>query len=170
MIKVLVVDDTPVMRLLLSRILGKDHEIDVVGMAHNGQEALDLVKSAVAIYGPDKTLRFANQAFATLWGLDPQWLAAGPTFGEVLERLVMLSVLQGCATPFELGLSVRTRRSRCTCRMTRPFRSIRCGNRPTRFRRRARQMQERWMGYGCTSSSERWTGCFSAWRDSGRHW
>lgn len=45
MIKVLVVDDTPVMRLLLSRILGKDHEIDVVGLAHNGQEALDLVKS-----------------------------------------------------------------------------------------------------------------------------
>ncbi|GAB6038904.1 chemotaxis-specific protein-glutamate methyltransferase CheB [Fundidesulfovibrio butyratiphilus] len=45
MIKVLVVDDTPVMRLLLSRILGKDHEIEIVGLAHNGQEAVDLVKA-----------------------------------------------------------------------------------------------------------------------------
>ena len=50
-------------------------------------EVLEHVGSAVAIYGTDKRLTFFNAAFAALWGLDPAWLAAEPSFGDVLEQL-----------------------------------------------------------------------------------
>ena len=32
-------------------------------------------------------LKFFNAAFAVLWGLEAEWLAAKPLFGDVLERL-----------------------------------------------------------------------------------
>ncbi|MDR3500834.1 MAG: PAS-domain containing protein [Parvibaculum sp.] len=48
---------------------------------------LDRVTTAVAICGPDKRLKFRNRAFEILWGLDPQWLDAEPTDGEILDQL-----------------------------------------------------------------------------------
>jgi signal transduction histidine kinase len=48
---------------------------------------LESISAAVAIYGADKRLKFFNAAFATLWGLETEWLADEPSFGEVLERL-----------------------------------------------------------------------------------
>ncbi|HEX7777473.1 MAG TPA: PAS-domain containing protein [Parvibaculum sp.] len=48
---------------------------------------LDRVTTAVAICGPDKRLKFHNRAFELLWGLDPQWLDAEPTDGEILDQL-----------------------------------------------------------------------------------
>jgi signal transduction histidine kinase len=48
---------------------------------------LDRVATAVAIFGPDQRLTFANSAFQQLWGLDPEWLAAAPTSAEILDRL-----------------------------------------------------------------------------------
>jgi signal transduction histidine kinase len=50
-------------------------------------EVLEGVGTSIAIYGPDKRLRFSNTAFASMWGLAEDWLAAEPSFGEVLERL-----------------------------------------------------------------------------------
>src|SRR5712671_2322778 len=50
-------------------------------------EVLEGVGTSIAIYGPDKRLRFFNTAFASMWGLAEDWLAAEPSFGEVLERL-----------------------------------------------------------------------------------
>jgi two-component system chemotaxis response regulator CheB len=44
MIKVLVVEDSPVVRELLVHILGPDPAIRVVGTAHDGEEALDAVR------------------------------------------------------------------------------------------------------------------------------
>ena len=44
MIKVLVVDDSAFMRSAISRMLGKDSSIEVVGTAKNGQEALEKVE------------------------------------------------------------------------------------------------------------------------------
>ena len=53
--------------------------------AHGG--VLENIHAAVAIYGPDKRLRFANAAFAGLWGIETDFLATGPSLDELLERL-----------------------------------------------------------------------------------
>jgi len=50
-------------------------------------EVLESIGAAVAIYGADQRLKFFNAAFAILWGLEAEWLAAEPSFGDVLERL-----------------------------------------------------------------------------------
>ena len=42
---------------------------------------------AVALFEPSTRLRAANPAFAKLFDLDPGWLAAGPTFADLLNRL-----------------------------------------------------------------------------------
>lgn len=43
--------------------------------------------TAIAIYGPDQSLQFFNNAFLQLWQLDEAWLRASPRMGEVLEKL-----------------------------------------------------------------------------------
>ncbi len=50
-------------------------------------EVLERLGTAIAIYGPDKQLKFFNGAYASLWGLDEDWLNGEPLFGEVLEAL-----------------------------------------------------------------------------------
>ncbi len=53
--------------------------------AHGG--VLENIHAGVAIYGPDKRLKFANNAFADLWGIETDFLATGPSLDELLERL-----------------------------------------------------------------------------------
>jgi PAS domain-containing protein len=50
-------------------------------------ETLNHLADAVAIFDSAKRLSFHNTAFAELWGLEPAWLADGPTHSEVLDRL-----------------------------------------------------------------------------------
>jgi PAS domain-containing protein len=50
-------------------------------------EVLEGIRPAVAVYGPDMRLKFFNSAFSSMWGLADDWLAAQPSFEEVLERL-----------------------------------------------------------------------------------
>jgi PAS domain-containing protein len=50
-------------------------------------EVLEGIGAAVAIYGPDKRLKFSNAVFASMWGLPEGWLAAHPSFEEILELL-----------------------------------------------------------------------------------
>jgi signal transduction histidine kinase len=50
-------------------------------------EVLETIRPAVAIYGPDKRLRFFNTAFSSMWRAAEDWFAAEPSFEEVLERL-----------------------------------------------------------------------------------
>jgi signal transduction histidine kinase len=50
-------------------------------------EVLETIRAAVAIYGPDKRLRFFNSAFSSMWGTAEDWFAGEPSFEEVLERL-----------------------------------------------------------------------------------
>ena len=50
-------------------------------------EVLETIRASVAIYGPDKRLKFFNTAFASMWSIAEDWLAAQPSFEEVLERL-----------------------------------------------------------------------------------
>lgn len=48
---------------------------------------LETLAAGVAIFGPDKRLKFFNSAFSALWDLDAGWLESQPTVGDVLERL-----------------------------------------------------------------------------------
>jgi signal transduction histidine kinase/PAS domain-containing protein len=50
-------------------------------------QVLENIHAAVAIYGPDKRLRFCNVAFGNLWGVETDWLANSPSLDELLERL-----------------------------------------------------------------------------------
>lgn len=48
-------------------------------------EVLENLATAIAIYGPDRRLKFFNSAYVRLWQLEESWLHAGPHFEEVLE-------------------------------------------------------------------------------------
>ncbi len=48
---------------------------------------LETSSSAIAIYTSDTKIKYFNQAFINLWGLDEKWLFANPTYGEILELL-----------------------------------------------------------------------------------
>ncbi|MBM3571964.1 MAG: PAS domain-containing protein, partial [Alphaproteobacteria bacterium] len=50
-------------------------------------EVLESLATAIAIFGADAHLKFFNAPYARLWHLDPKWLAAGPSLGEILELL-----------------------------------------------------------------------------------
>ena len=62
-------------------------EIELRRQTRAHAEVLESIGAAVAIYGADQRLKFFNAAFAVLWGLEAEWLAADPSFGDVLERL-----------------------------------------------------------------------------------
>lgn len=49
--------------------------------------ALNHLVTAIAIFGGDTRLSFYNRAYASLWGLAPDWLDTRPSYGEVLDRL-----------------------------------------------------------------------------------
>jgi signal transduction histidine kinase len=55
---------------------------------------LDRVETAVAIFNREQQLVFHNAAFAKLWSLDTDWLAARPSDSDILDRLRELGVLQ----------------------------------------------------------------------------
>jgi len=59
-------------------------ELDLRDAAH--REVLGQLGTGIAIYGKDKHLAYFNAAFARLWHLDEDWLAAEPHLSEILER------------------------------------------------------------------------------------
>ncbi|MCT8989169.1 PAS-domain containing protein [Chelativorans sp. SCAU2101] len=50
-------------------------------------DTLDQLTTAVAIFDADQKLKFYNQAFQKLWGLDPAFLESGPENALLLDRL-----------------------------------------------------------------------------------
>ena len=50
-------------------------------------EVLENLGTAIAIFATDTRLSFFNTAFSMLWRLDAEWLATGPTYGNVLDAL-----------------------------------------------------------------------------------
>ena len=48
---------------------------------------LDQLTAAIAVFSPDRKLRFYNAAFRTLWDLSPSFLDAAPEEGAVLDHL-----------------------------------------------------------------------------------
>ncbi len=51
------------------------------------RDMLDRTSAAVAQFGPDRQLRFTNQPFRRIFGLDPQWLAENSEYDRLLEKL-----------------------------------------------------------------------------------
>lgn len=51
------------------------------------RDMLDRVSAAVAQFGPDRQLRFTNQPFRRIFGLDHLWLAENGEFDRILEKL-----------------------------------------------------------------------------------
>ena len=56
-------------------------------MARGHSETLDQISTAVAIFDANQKLKFANQAFATLWPLDTVFLESEPSHTLLLDRL-----------------------------------------------------------------------------------
>ncbi len=50
-------------------------------------ETLNGLSTSVAIFGPDQSLRFCNQAFRRLWSLPEKWEAAVPNHSEFLDKM-----------------------------------------------------------------------------------
>jgi signal transduction histidine kinase len=50
-------------------------------------DILESLRIAIVMFNRSQRLIYFNTAFAKLWPLDPQWLASGPSFGELLEEL-----------------------------------------------------------------------------------
>ncbi|MCR9073771.1 MAG: ATP-binding protein [Alphaproteobacteria bacterium] len=48
-------------------------------------EVLEKLNSAIAVFGPDRRVVFANTAFALMWEINPDRLETGPTLSEVLD-------------------------------------------------------------------------------------
>ena len=48
---------------------------------------LNHIGDAIAVFDADRVLVHHNPAFATLWDLEPAWLADKPSHGELLDRL-----------------------------------------------------------------------------------
>ncbi|MDF1792424.1 MAG: ATP-binding protein [Thalassobaculaceae bacterium] len=48
-------------------------------------EVLEKLNSAIAVFGPDRRVVFANTAFALMWEIEPERLERGPTLSEVLD-------------------------------------------------------------------------------------
>ncbi|MGE0845454.1 MAG: ATP-binding protein [Flavobacteriaceae bacterium] len=62
-------------------LAGRDAEI--AGHLHT----LGALKTAVAHFGPDMRLRYANTAVRGVWQLDSDWLDTGPDAGDILDAL-----------------------------------------------------------------------------------
>ncbi len=50
-------------------------------------EVLEMLGAAIAIYGPDRRLKFFNSAFLDLWRVESAALGGEPNMGEVLDML-----------------------------------------------------------------------------------
>jgi signal transduction histidine kinase len=48
---------------------------------------LDKVATGIAIFGPEKSLTYSNDAFAQMWGLQSDWLAQRPSVTEFFDVL-----------------------------------------------------------------------------------
>ncbi len=65
----------------------EDAKGDLARHVEGHAEVLEKLVTAIAIFGPDKQMKFFNGAYARLWGLDQDWLRDEPPIGEILEAL-----------------------------------------------------------------------------------
>lgn len=94
MIRVLIVDDSPTLRLLIWSIIDQDQELEVVGQARNGQEAIELC----AKHDPD--IITMDIRMPKMNGYE--------AIGHIMEKLPRpILVLTSTKSDIELGISIK---------------------------------------------------------------
>jgi signal transduction histidine kinase len=61
------------------------HDLERHLLAH--KEVMANLSTPIAVLNADKRLKFFNEAYAAMWRLDPTWLGAEPTYGEILDAM-----------------------------------------------------------------------------------
>lgn len=51
------------------------------------KRTFDQLKSGIAIFAADQSLMFYNEAYQSLWQLDPEWLDTAPRESDILDKL-----------------------------------------------------------------------------------
>lgn len=51
------------------------------------REVLETLSAGIVIYGPDRRMRFYNQAYSRMFQFDRDWLDTSPAMGEILDDL-----------------------------------------------------------------------------------
>ncbi len=69
--------------------LGAEHRRFVEATSN----VLNNLNSAIAIFGADRRLAFFNNAYARLWQLGEDWLAAAPTHSQLLDEMLARRLL-----------------------------------------------------------------------------
>jgi len=71
------------------RDLTKEEELNSALERHIAAQksVLEQLRTAIALFDADHTIRFFNSAFGQLWGLDDNWLNTHPKLGDILEKL-----------------------------------------------------------------------------------
>jgi len=65
----------------------EDARAELVRHVQSQRELADRMTAGAALFDADRNLNFFNQPFAAMAQLDPEWLAEGPEFDRVLERM-----------------------------------------------------------------------------------
>lgn len=77
---------------VLGLVLDETERLDTEQRFHNDLDAqhsiLNLLNTAVAIFGTEQKLTYYNDAYVELWGLDRSWLDQAPTDSEIFSRLL----------------------------------------------------------------------------------
>ncbi|HEX8447296.1 MAG TPA: ATP-binding protein [Sphingomonas sp.] len=60
---------------------------DLVRFGRAQRDLLDRLSAGVAQFGPDRSLVFYNHPFLRMFAMQPDWLADGPEFDRVLDRM-----------------------------------------------------------------------------------
>jgi two-component system, chemotaxis family, protein-glutamate methylesterase/glutaminase len=112
-IRVVIADDSAVMRRVITRILEAEADIEVVGAARDGAEAVELVTSL----HPDAITMDVNmprvdglRAIETIMGRNPTPIVLLSAFarpgGRVVERALALGVVHVVTKPSEFGIAL----------------------------------------------------------------
>ena len=81
------VDDGALLGLAIDRTGSEELAAELKRHIAAHANVLESLSSGIAIFGPDLRLKFFNSAYAQLWHLDDDFLAAEPNLGDILEAL-----------------------------------------------------------------------------------
>lgn len=73
--------------IAVDQTLAEEAQLELNRHTDAHRETLNKLRTAVAIFGPDKRLTFFNRAYARQWRLDEEWLDTKPKETEIFDLL-----------------------------------------------------------------------------------